>query len=308
MKTRQIGSALISALTIILIISSLCTIWISQAHHHIKILQIEIENDKAFQLKEAANVWTVNILKNKRFRQTSPIIAATQGQNFYLPPGWKIEAQISDAQSLFNINSIGESSLRLTFFLLLKDLLSTIQSAPKELIYFSTLTWIDSNISVQRSQEIERIYQNAKPGYQSSQQLFQSIDEWKNVAGMKPTIFNVLKNYFTTLPESTPININTCDGKLIKNLRPGLKDSDVEKILFGRGKHGFKSQDELFAVLQTFKIPVQNTTIFSQYFWLTLSIKTPSNRIIQSKSLFYRPLRSKKDKLVVFKLQDFNEF
>lgn len=97
----------------------------------------------------------------------------------------------------------------------------------------------------------------------------------------------------TVLPESMPININTAPKEILKTLKPNLKDKDVDKIIFVRGDKGFTSQNELYAILESLKIPAQNVTIFSQYFWVEVDITTPTHRHIQSEYLFLRRLSKK---------------
>lgn len=304
---KERGFALLSALFIVLIIASLATVWISQTHHHLKILHLSHEIDEAHTLSESANIWVSEVLMKRRFASTNPLLAQTDGKIFKLPQGYRLNAQLIDAQSQFNLNSINEESMRLSFFLLLKDILGLQNKAELETLYFATLTWINKTLAPARAQLLQTLYANKKPPYQMPNQMMQSMDEWRNVAGMTPRLFSILQNDFTALPQSTPININTCSEKIIKNLRADLSDEDVKKILFVRGTKGFRSPNELFAVLQTFKIPVQNTTIMSQYFWLELDITTPSQRHIRSKSLFYRPLQAQNQKTIVLKLQEFKQ-
>jgi general secretion pathway protein K len=304
-RNNQQGSALISALIIVMLIASVTTAWISQTHFHVRYQKLINENAQATWLADGAKIWTVQILKKTKFKQTNPILATLHTKNIPLPPQWKIEAQISDAQALVNLNTISEQSMRLTYYLLIKDLLGDSHRANINDIYYASITWLDPSLLRQRYQEFKAQYAQKKPPYLPGGQPMQTLDEYRLISGMTPQIFKILKPYITVIPESVPINLNTCDEKIIKSLRPGLKDNEVKKIIYARGTRGFSTNNELFAVLQEFKIPVQNVTTQSQYFWLRVKITAPSGRRFISKYLIYRRLVNKTKNTKVVVLQQF---
>lgn len=305
-KIKQKGSALISALILILLISSIATAWISQTHHHIRQqLRLE-ENLQAQSLTDGAKIWTISILQKTKFRQTKALIARLPVKTLSLPPHWKMEAELIDAQSQLNLNTITEQSMRLVFYMLLKDVLKDTENAPINDIYYATLSWIDPALLKQRFMQYQAQYAKAKPPYQSGGQPMLTLAEWRKVYGMTPMLYKKLQSFITALPESLPININTCDPRIISHLTPDLKPAQVKKFLFARGDRGFQTNQELFAILEEFKIPVQNITTQSQYFWLMVKISAPSGRQFQSKYLIYRQLKPKSKPNKVIVLQQFN--
>ena len=303
---KQKGSALISALIIVLVIASVTTAWISQTHHHVRYQQIINENNQAAWLSDGAKIWTVEVLKKTKFKQTQPIIAKMQPKQIPLPPHWKMEAELSDAQALLNLNTITEQTMRLSFYLLMKELLKESHRAHINDIYYATISWIDPSLLKQRYQEFKAQYAQAKPPYLPGGQPMQTLDEFRLVAGVTPKIFDILKAYVTVLPESMPINLNTCDEKILKTLRPNLKDAEVKKLIFARGDKGFNTNNELFAILQEFKIPVQNITTQSQYFWLKVKVTAPSGRRFWTQYLIFRRLVDKTKNTKVIVLQQFD--
>jgi general secretion pathway protein K len=298
---NQKGSALISALLLILVIASVTTAWISQTHFHIRFQHQVNENSQARMLLEAAKIWTVQVLKQKTFNQTDPVIAKLPPKSIPLPPNWQIQAQLSDAQAKINLNTMTEQSLRLSFYLVMKEVLKDEPHVNLDDIYYATVSWIDPNIFKSRFQRYQNEYAKAKPPYQAGGQPMQTLEEFYSVYGVTPKIYQKLKPYITVIPESVPINLNTCDEKIIKSLRPGLKDSQVKRILFARGNRGFRTINELFAVLEEFKIPVQNVTTKSQYFWLEVSVISPSKHRWVTKYLVYRRLvdKTKNTKVII---------
>lgn len=306
LKTKQKGSALISALILILVISSITTAWISQTHHHIRQQQRLEENMQAESLTDGAKIWTVSILKKTTFHQTKASIAKLPNNTLPLPPQWQMQAELIDAQAQLNINTITEQSMRLVFYLLLKDVLKDNPKAPINDIYYATLSWLDPGLLKQRFIQYQAEYAKAKPPYQSGGQPMQTFSEFRKIYGVTSAIYQKLTPYLTVLPENLPINLNTCDERIISHLTPDLKPSQVKKILFARGENGFSTNQELFAILEEFKIPVQNITTQSQYFWLEVNITSPSKRHFHSKYLIYRKLKNKSKPNRVMVLQQFN--
>jgi general secretion pathway protein K len=125
-----------------------------------------------------------------------------------------------------------------------------------------------------------------------------SISEWKKVAGVNPKIYKALAPYLIALPETTPLNLNTCSPVLLKTLAPNLKDEDIQKIIFTKGDQGFDNEQELFSILQVLNIPIEKTTVTSQYFILDIQMKSPSGRITHLNNLFFRPMASQNQLLV----------
>jgi general secretion pathway protein K len=254
----------------------------------VKLFHAKEEQQRAILLSQATHIWAVIQLQGRKIQQTSPIIASTNGQTFALPKDWRIKATLIDAQSVFNINSIVEQNQKLSYFLLLKQLLpkQDIQE-----IFFSGVSWLQHN---SKSDNFNAFYAQQHPPYQSSEQIMQSLDELRYIKGFTTEIILKLKPYLTALPESTPININTANEEVLGILKPNLKKEDLKKIIYSRGEKGFKSSAALFDILESFKIPPANVTINSQYFWLDYELISPTHQKLSGKCLFYRPLIEKK--------------
>jgi general secretion pathway protein K len=281
------GSALISALILVLFISSIISIWIHQSKNAIRQQQVKLENQQALLLIEGFNIWAAQTLKRKTFHSTTPILATFQNGQLPLPKGWKVKAILVDAQSQFNINNINERDMQMMFFLLLQKQLKPLKKASLKQIFYNTIARIDPGKASEKSSSAPEV----KPQFEGIPMI--NLSEWRQVKGVTPEVFKMMQPFLTALPEATPINLNTCDEQLIAALKPDLKKEDVKKILFVKGDQGFKKIDELFAVMQEMKLPAQNVTINSQYFWLNLTIETPSKRRIMFQNLIYRRMTPK---------------
>lgn len=286
----QFGTALISALILILFITSTISIWIHQSQNHIRLQRVKQENQQSVLLIQGVNIWAAKTLKSKSFHNRNAIIATLEPSKLGLPKGWKISANIEDAQNKFNLNSLNEAPMQLTFFLLLKNKLKNIPQAPLKNIFYGTIKKVEPTSNIE---------QQSVPSNEESQdtnmiaQPFVNISEWKLIPGVNDLIFQKMLPFLTVLPETTPININTCDEDILRALKPDLKKEDVKKLIFARGDEGFKNIEELFVVMQDLKLPVQNITINSQYFWLNIQVQTPSHRKLNYQNLLYRQVSSK---------------
>lgn len=298
---RQQGTALLSALMMVIVIASILTIWVYQTQFHIKKMHLELENQQAQWIANGAKSWAAVLLKKYRFKTSQPILATLSGKTIDLPKNWKLSAKLIDAQSRFNLNNLEEQPQRILFYLLLENLLKKEKNSPLEQIFYGTLAKLDPTFN-------RREKNNHRQSNETNENImgtYATLGEWAQIKGVTPQIYKIMAPYLTVLPESLPLNINTCPKEIIKALKPGLKDKDVERIMFARGDKGFRSQDELFAILETFKIPVQNVTIFSQYFWVEVEITTPTHRHIQTEYLFVRRL-SKKETPTIKLIRQFN--
>ena len=285
---RQKGSALISALIIVMVITSTISIWIHQSQLQIKKLHFKEENQQALWLTQGATIWGASTLNRKSFHHTSRVIASLDNGELKTPDGWKMQAKLTDAQSMFNINNVNERAMQLMFFLLLQQQLKGVSSETLKTIYYATIQRVEPSMAPKKTPEKPEESQ-----FEPVAQPLSSISEWQQVAGVTPKVYQAMLPFLTVLPETTPININTCDDKLLATLKPGLKKIDVKKLIFAKGKNGFKKSDDLFSVLQDLKLPVQNITINSQYFWLEIEVQTPSHRVIKYQHLLYRRMTPK---------------
>lgn len=292
-NTFQHGTALLNALLLILFISSTIGLWLKQTKNEIFQLYRETEQQQIYQLEEAANIWASQTLKQKFFHESNPELTCMDEQLINLPPKWHMTVKLFDAQSVFNINSLSERSMQISFVLLMEHILKDTPKNQLKDIFMATLAWVDPSLNPTKMNSINAHYQKSHPGYQAGGQPMSSLSEWKKVYQVTPKVFKAMTPFLTALPEATPININTCNEEILRALKPNLKKEAVKKIMFARGDTGFKNSGELFAILEEFKIPVQNTTIHSQYFWVDIVISSPTHHKIHLKNLFYRRLTPK---------------
>lgn len=290
-NNTQLGTALISALILILFITSTISIWIHQSQSHIRHQRVKQENQQAVLLLQGINIWAAKTLKSKSFHSRNATIAKLEPSLILPPKGWKVSSTIEDAQNKFNLNNLNEPAMQLTFFLLLKNKLKNIPQVSLKSIFYGTIKKVEPLAQADN----QRLPPNDSESsdLNSIAQPFISVVEWKTIPGVNEAIYQAMLPYLTALPETTPINVNTCDEAMLAALKPGLKKADVKKLIFARGEEGFKKMEELFAVMQDLKLPVQNITINSQYFWVNIKVQTPSHRTLYYQNLLYRQVSSK---------------
>jgi general secretion pathway protein K len=298
------GVALLSALMIVVFIAATISIWIIQTKQYLLREERVSESLQAWQFEEGANLWAVNALNtNINFKLAKPVLLTSTGTEIKIPKSWKMQISLIDAQSQFNINNLQEDQMQINFVLLLQNVLKSATSVQIKEILNATLTWINPEPDPKLLQTYNQIYLKANPAYQNAGQPMVDVSEFKKVAGVTPAMYQALYPYLSALPQTAPININTCPALLLKSLKPGLTDANVQKIIFARGQQGFGGDDELFTVLQQLQLPVQNTTTNSQYYYLDIQMVAPSGRKTHLRNLFYRPLSNNSNQTTVSLIQ-----
>lgn len=288
---KQTGTALISALILILFITSTIAIWIHQSAQHIRQQHILQENQQATLLLQGVNIWAAQVLKQKSFHRRASLIATLDASKLKLPKGWRVQATVEDAQNKFNLNNVGEQAMQLMFFLLLQNQLKQVPQVPLKTIFYETIHKVEPVAEIHKKLRSKQAEEDSN--FDPISQPFATLSEWKTIKGVNPLIYKTMSPYFTVLPEATPININTCSEAMLKALKPGFKKEDVQKLIAARSDEGIRSMDELFAVMQDLQLPAQNITINSQYFWINIQIKAPSKRTLYFQNLLFRQVSQK---------------
>lgn len=109
-------------------------------------------------------------------------------------------------------------------------------------------------------------YLRLKQPYYPSQQLLKHVSEFRLIKGVHAELYETLLPYFTALPETTPINLNTAPKNLLQALGSGLTETQVQELLEARGEKGLKNLKKIVPLLKKLNIRAEHLTIESQYF------------------------------------------
>jgi general secretion pathway protein K len=143
--------------------------------------------------------------------------------------GGTIKVSIEDAQSRFNLNSVGEpANLQV-----LKKLLGELQLDP--LLADSLADWIDSDNDTRPGGAEDVYYLTLDPPYRAANQPLASIDELRLIRGADAKTVAALLKFVTVLPVATNIvNVNTTSPELLAALVQGLDLPTAQRIVEGR--------------------------------------------------------------------------
>jgi general secretion pathway protein K len=193
-----------------------------------------------------------------------------------LPPlpvdGGSISATIVDAQSRFNLNSVGNTDPASEGNLLvLQRLLESLQLNPS--LANAVADWIDADSDVRPGGAEDIDYLNMNPPYRAANRMFASVDELRLVRGFDAKTFAAVLPYVTVLPVTTDnINVNTASPEVIAALVPGLDVAAAKAIIDGRDGHPMTDLPDFQKRLpQGLAFPKSGPTVSSDYFLVTLN-------------------------------------
>jgi general secretion pathway protein K len=143
--------------------------------------------------------------------------------------GGTIKVSIEDAQSRFNLNSVGDpASLQV-----LKRLLEALRLDPQ--LANALVDWIDSDSIVSAGGAEDIDYLNLNPPYRAANRPMASVDELRLIRGFDAKTVAALLPYVTVLPVATNIiNVNTASPKLLAALVQGLDLPTAQRIVENR--------------------------------------------------------------------------
>ena len=154
-----------------------------------------------------------------------------------------IKVDVVDMQSKFNLNNLLLGKKDTVWYPAFQRLLIALK-LDKSLAN-AVADWIDPDEKVSSPKGAEDYdYLGEEPPYRTANREFVQVGELKKVRGFDSKTFDTLKPYITALPQGTRINVNTCDPLLLRILAPGLTllpQADVDNLLSGRGKAGYKN-------------------------------------------------------------------
>ena len=191
-----------------------------------------------------------------------------------LPPlpveGGQVQGYIEDLQARFSLNSLNlpdESGklARARFERLLKELdinteiMSTIQD------------WLDADIDVRFPAGAEDdYYLGQNPAYRAANQNMLSPSELLLLKDLNKEVYEKLHPHINTLPETTPININTASAEVLMSLADDISSADIESIIKKREDKAYKSVEEFLAedVFAGKNVSEEGLSVSSDYFLL----------------------------------------
>lgn len=269
------GSALISALFIMTLIAIAATAMSTRLQSDIYRTRLTLLSDNLYLASQGVSFWAMGELSSpKKYTQ-----ATAQGKILEFPakyqtlyPGLVVEGALYDLQGRFNLNNVIDKKYFAVFVKLIANAARNLPPNQQSGIGIAVYQWVSPFKSGLGKDEWVSYYLQQKPPYFPSQQLMQSVSEFRLVRGVDAKTYQLLESFITALPEATPINLNTASKKVLKSLGNGLSEEQVNELITARGEKGIK-QKEISLLLQKLNIRQEQTTLESQYFMSVAVVK-----------------------------------
>ena len=296
-KTHQNtqGSALLSALFIMTLVAICATAMSMRLQLDIYRTRLTIGSDKLYLASQLVNFWASDVLSRPALGFKS---AKEGGKLIDFPkkmekiyPDVVTKGSLYDLQAVFNLNNISNTKYQSVLINLLEHLLPNIPGQQREKLTSAISYWINPYHPEYHKDDQINLYLNHRPPYLPGFQFMRSPSELRLITSVNATLYQTLTPSITTLPEVTPININTASSALIMSLGNGLNQTELHEFILAKGHEGFKNINILMPLLEKLNIPVDEITLESIYY---LSIATTSSTDLNLSS--YCVLKRSKDK------------
>lgn len=309
------GTALITVLLIFAIASYLVGEMFDQLNQDLRRTTNVIAQDQAYLYARSAEQLAIELLKQdlkddfeKEPKLAQDDLSEPWHQSVWFPlEGGGIKAELTDMQSLFNINQLltqpGPASQRLIALLTALDLLDVNE---RPLWVNAVKEWLDADQQPQTQGPEDDYYLGLEQPYRTANRGMVSVSELNLVKGTTRELYEKIRPWVTALPTDVPININTIKPELLR-LISGI--SDVDKILSGREKQGYETVelalqgqvsqgaagvvDPSGAGAPASRLNPKDFSVNSQYFLLTV-VANIQERQVNLQSVIYRPVAPSK--------------
>ena len=264
------GSALLSALFIMTLIAIAATAMSTRLQLDIYQTRMTINSDKLYLASDVVKFWAMEQLKQKSIFFISP---DDTGKVLDFPekfsrmyPDVVIKGQLVDLQARFNLNNLQDKKYQMIFYHLLEQQSKHLNTIEPKQIMDAIIHWISPYQPDAGRNLFVAYYMTRKPPYYPGYQLMQHVSELRSVYGVNAILYQKLLPTIATLPEVTPININTASKVILQALGNGLKEAQVKDLTLLRGKKGLASFEKLRPLLNMLNIPQEQLTLESTYF------------------------------------------
>tara|TARA_R110002126_G_scaffold273866_1_gene418751 strand:+ start:296103 stop:297047 length:945 start_codon:yes stop_codon:yes gene_type:complete len=278
------GSALLSALFIMTLVSIATTTMTVQLQHAIEQTRLVLTTDQDTLTAEALRYWAMGVLINPKTRDfgRDPTMLILTEEESPMPkiPGIKLSAQLFDLQAVFNLNNLDNNKFKTPCHHLFNEVLEDESKKQAYQLVNAISNWVSNDKNDHNFNKYNKFYAKQKPAYITAHQPMASLTELKLIQGVTPEIYQALFSYVTVLPPPTKININTAPELLLTALAeansPEELAKQVQALVDARGKKGIQSLNQVRSILRNLSIDVNHVTLESEYFLSIGQIKTPS--------------------------------
>ncbi|CDZ78396.1 Type II secretory pathway, component PulK [Legionella massiliensis] len=293
-KRRDKGTALISALFIMTLVAIVATAMSTRLQLDIYRTRLTINGDKLNLASQAVAFWALTEISAPKLKFThsdnSGKLADFPKKLQGIYPDATIDGALYDLQGRFNLNDVSDKKYQFTFQELLKNIAAKLEQNQRNALTASLISWISPYQPGQADVDLS-YYLKQKPPYYPAHQFMVNISEFRLLSGVSAKLYLSLKDYLTTLPEVTPININTASKPVLMSLGMGLTGSQVDELIAARGKKGIQDLTKINPLLEKLHIRSEQVTIESKYYLSISNVHTENLSLTR-----YSVLKREKDK------------
>jgi len=273
------GSALLTALFIITLISIVATAISVRVRNDIQTIHLIETSDQLYLASQAIGIWAIDRITDPKQQlgkvsQKDGAILNFPGKLQHTYPNITLSGQLFDLQSRFNLNTLTNQQNQPFFYGLLGALKIGDTSQERKELMDSVIYWIQPPKMTTTHDEWHDKYARQKPVFFPSQMPMYHPSELRLIYGVSSKYYQALAPMVTALPEATPINLNTVPATLLRLLGTNLRDNDIKHILQVRSSKPFKDPQEIAPIIEKYHIPNGLLTVESHYFLAVATIKS----------------------------------
>ena len=288
MAVKQHGSALISALLIMTLVTITAVAMCTLLQQNIQRTQVTINTDRLYLATQAVVLWAKNRLSQLDSMPAHALHFPKKYQR--ISPNMLTQGQLIDLESRFNLNTLviaaEKNNLHIeaqtVLFRLMHAILDQSHGDQSGSIIQATNHWVNSLAPGHDQDDLGRYYLQCKPPYSPSHQPMQSLSEFRLVRGVTPGIYKQLSPYLSALPIPSRINLNTVSPALLQALAGAQNnESDVRALIQARGNDGIKTLDAIEPLLKKLNLSTHQITLESHYFLCITSVKNHDRELVR---------------------------
>ncbi|KTD73098.1 type II secretion system minor pseudopilin GspK [Legionella tucsonensis] len=305
------GSALLTALFIMTLVAIVATAMSTKVQLDIYRTKLILTHDRVYLASQVVTFWALSELNNKKNKFAK---ADAQGIVSVFPRNMEnidstvtLKGALYDLQAQYNINNLENRKSMLGFINLIGVALPQTPETERVKLTLAINDWLSSYDLARGKDNYLSYYMSQKTPYYPSHQLMSSKSELRLIKDVSAPLYLTLEPLITTLPESTPININTAPIKVLKSLSSSMKETQLNELIKARKENGIKDLGKVSEILKKLNIANDQITLDSTYF-LSIASATSDNVNLTVYTMLKRS-RDKNQKISVNVLREsFNIF
>lgn len=232
MRVRESGFALVSALIIVALVTSITVAMAVNQSRQIDQTSDIVINTQLKHHGEAIFHWATGLLIEDSYRNATDSASDVWNQSLASVPieQGEINAVLEDLQGRFNINNLGLSGVEGTLARQRFQRLLQVVNVQTD-ITDAVADWIDSDTQMRFPLGAEDDYYLAlERPYRTGNQAMVSTSELLLVKGVTREIYYALLPFIAALPAGTSININTARTEVLLSLSDFMDTSATDLI------------------------------------------------------------------------------